>query len=349
MRSHTIPRLLVILSVLLAACSGGGSSASPSAAETDGAAQPSAQPGESSGEAAVPEGAENTTITDWTDPRDAAWAEDYPLFAPVEIGDGSLKRVQDAGKLVICTALGIAPWNELDPATEEVVGIEPSFVPTILETIGVAEVEFLNLEFQALIPALQADQCDMISASLGIRADRAEQIRYTLPWVLTYDQFAVATDTGYQSSVDLVDKKIGTFQGSADEDVLRAWVEDNGNQAEILYFNTPNECFLATTNGTIDACFTDNVSISAAVEELEGLTVIPEAFDYAAGFPDDAARNPYKLLAIGPSTRLEDQDLNLAVALAVKKIIESGEQQEVLEQYGLWDEEFQSDYIRPDA
>jgi polar amino acid transport system substrate-binding protein len=343
---------IVAAVVLLAACQATPAD-SPSGEPSTSTAANSAQPSSSASAAAnVPPGGENTQITDWTDPRPQAWTDEYPLFAPItEVGDGSLQRVQEADNIIVCSALGLVPWNYIDPETNEVVGLEVDFLGYISEKLGLPEAEYQNVEFQALIPALQSHQCDVIMSSIGIRADRAEQVRFTVPYLLTYDQFIVDGDSGYTSADDMKGKRIGTFAGTADEDVLRAWVEAEGEGAEILTFNTPNECFLATQNGTIDACFTDNVAISAAITgEYSDLEALPDAFDYAAGFPEEAEGDPYRLLSIATATHLDDADLNLAFSVAIQEMIDDGTWQELVEQWGLYDEnQGDGDFTRSDA
>lgn len=343
-RLSRVSAALVSLTVLAACATAPGDSPTNQAA--------SVEPGGSQPAANGPPGAENTQITEWVDPRPTSWADAYPLFAPItELGDGSLQRVQDAEQITVCSALGLVPWNYIDPATNEVVGLEVDFLGYISDKLALPEAQYQNVEFQALIPALQSQQCDVIMSSIGIRADRAEQVRFTKPYLLTYDQFIVAEDSDVESPADLTDKRIGTFAGTADEDVLRAWVEAQGAGAEVLTFNTPNECFLATQNGTIDACFTDNVAVSAAITgEYSDLRALPDAFDYAAGFPDDAERDPYRLLSIATATHLDDGDLNLAFSIAIAEMIEDGTWRDLVEKWGLYDEnQGDGNFVRPDA
>ena len=59
----------------------------------------------------APAGADKTKIKDWADPRPTAWTAAYPLFGPVTIGDGSLKRIQESGTLKICAAVGSRPYS----------------------------------------------------------------------------------------------------------------------------------------------------------------------------------------------------------------------------------------------
>lgn len=342
MRNASRAGVALLSLTLVASCASGGSNEdSPSGAD-----RPDTEVSEPAD--GVPAGGEKTVFTDWTDPRPAEWAEAYPRFAPVTVGDGSLARVQEAGELVICANLGMAPWNSINPETNEIEGLDVRFRDEILQRIGVAEARYTNVEFQAIIPALQGKQCDVAMSSLGIRADRGKEVKFTIPYAMTFDQFAVLQDSPMQKADDLAGMKVGTFAGTADEDVLRAWVADEQNGVTIHTYNTPNECFLAVVNKIDDACFTDQVAISAAKAEYTDLRSLPDAFPYAAGFPDDAKDNPYILLAIANATRHEDGDLNLAISLAIQDIIDSGLQQEILEEFDLWAPE-QSVFIRSDA
>ena len=295
-----------------------------------------------------PAGADKTQITNWTDPRPDEWRKKYPRFAPVDPGDGSLARVQQAGELVICANLGMTPWNSIDPSSSKVEGLDVDIRDAILKRIGVGKASYKNVEFQAIIPALKAKQCDVAMSSLGIRGDRGKEVKFTTPYAMTFDQFAVLKSSPAQKADDLAGKKVGTFAGTADEDVLRAWVKEENNNVTIHTYNTPNECFLAVANKIDDACFTDQVAISAAKKEYTEIRSLPDAFAYAAGFPTDAVDSPYILLAIANATRHEDHDLNLAISLAIEDIIGTGLQKTLLEKYDLWSSE-QSKFIRPDA
>jgi ABC-type amino acid transport substrate-binding protein len=349
MRRLTLLPVTASALVALAACSSAPAATTP-AAQTSAPSVAASAAAPASQAAQVPPGADKTKITDWTDPRPAAWTTKYPLFAPITTaGDGSLARVQNESKTKICSALGLVPWNYIDPASNKVVGVETEIFAYVKDKLGLPDADYSNVDFQALIPALQSGQCDMIMSSIGIRADRAEQVQFTLPYLLTYDQFIVRKDSPYQTADDMKGKTIGTFAGTADQDVLQAWIDKEGQGAHIATFNTPNECFLATQNSTIDACFTDNVAISAAINgQYSSLRALSQPFDYSAGFPTDAQRDPYKLLSIATATKMGDLDLNRAFSIAIAQMMADGTGQQIFEKWHLWDAN-QGNLIRPDA
>src|SRR5438445_8798749 len=135
---------------------------------------------------AKPAGADKTKITDWSDPRPGAWTGKYPLFGPVNVGDGSLKRVQGAGTLKICADNDSVPSVYLDPKTKQLIGFEVEMANYLAPVLGVGKVEWVDTQWPALIPSLQANKCDIISDGLAIRSDRAKApgVRFTTPYFL---------------------------------------------------------------------------------------------------------------------------------------------------------------------
>src|SRR5579871_4524824 len=141
---------------------------------------------------APPAGAENTKITDWTDPRPAKWTDSFPLFAPVKTGDGSLLNAQKNG-LSICAELDTRPWGFTDPTTGQMQGIEIDMENYLADQLGISQVNHVDIPWASGIPAVQGGQCDLFANALAIRSDRAKApgIRYTTPYFLIYDVITV--------------------------------------------------------------------------------------------------------------------------------------------------------------
>lgn len=81
------------------------------------------------------------------------------------MAEGVLDKVKQTGKLVYCSDLSAPPFLYLDPKSMKPTGFDIDIAVSVAKGIGVAA-EFKNINFDGLIPALQAGQCDAIISSL---------------------------------------------------------------------------------------------------------------------------------------------------------------------------------------
>lgn len=310
----------------LAACSKGDDTGTPAPA--------------GDGASAKPAGADQTTITDWADPRPADWGSKYKYFGPASTGDGSLARVQKADKLVICASLGFKPYAFYKAGTKDVEGFEHDMALYLADVLGVKNLEYKNLDFSALIPAVGSKSCDFVMTGITIRTDRASApgVKFTTPYVKLFDQITVRKDSGINGLADLKGKRIASTVASTDLQIAEAYVKDQLPGAKVQGFNGTNDCFTAVETKNVDACWLDVASTSTAIVDFPALRVAGDAVPYVpvGSFAKDAVENPYSLGAVGLVTNADDGDLNLALSLAVDKMVADGTQEKILTQWNLW-------------
>ncbi len=309
-----------------AACSSDDNSAGASAGPTGGTTTPA--------------GADKTTIKDWTDPRPAAWGDKYEYFGPVKTGDGSLERVQKAGKLVICASLGFKPYAFYKAGTKDVEGFEYDMATYLAKQLGVADLVYKNLDFSALIPAVGSKGCDFVMTGITIRTDRASApgVKFTTPYVKLFDQITVRKDSGINALADLKGKRIASTVASTDLQIAEEYAKDQLSGAKVLGFNSTNDCFVAVETKNADACWLDVASTSTAIVDFPALQVVGDPVPYVpvGSFAKDAKENPYSLGAVGLVTNAEDGDLNLALSLAIDTMVKDGTQEKILTDWALW-------------
>jgi ABC-type amino acid transport substrate-binding protein len=288
----------------------------------------------------APAGADKTKIKDWADPRPAAWGEPYPLFGPVTLGDGSLKRIQDDGTLKICAAVGSRPYSFIDTKTQETIGSDVDFSKAVAEQLGIAKFIFVNVDFASLIPALSANRCDVIIASLLIRSDRAKApgVRYTTPYGLIFDELVVRKDSPSKTIEDLKGQKVASLAGSTDVDTLKAQVEAMGGGIDVVAFTGSNECYLAVVEKLAAGCFYDDGSTAGALAQYDALHALDKLYTYAAvgKYANEAKSNPYVLGSVGMITHAADNDLNRALSVVLNNMAADGSQKRILEKWGMW-------------
>jgi ABC-type amino acid transport substrate-binding protein len=288
----------------------------------------------------VPAGADKTKIKDWADPRPAAWAQPYPLFGPVTIGDGSLKRIQDSGMLKVCAAVGSRPYSYVDTKTQETIGSDVDFSKAVADQLGIPKFSFVNVDFGSLIPALAANRCDVIIASLLIRSDRAKApgVRYTTPYGLIFDELVVRKDSPYKTIEDLKGQKVASLAGSTDIDTLKAQVEAMGGGIDVVAFTGSNECYLAVVEKLAAGCMYDDGSTAGALVQYDALHALDTLYTYApvGKYANEATANPYVLGSVGMITHVADNDFNRALSVVLSNMAADGSQKSILEKWGMW-------------
>ena len=88
-----------------------------------------------------------------------------------------IEQVLDRGKIALCTS-SLAPWAFKNPDTNKWDGFVPELAYQMADELGV-EVEWVELSYANMIPALRAGKCDVAFGSFVRSAKRAIVIDFT--------------------------------------------------------------------------------------------------------------------------------------------------------------------------
>lgn len=94
-----------------------------------------------------------------------------PTAAPTDAPQDPLERVKANGLYV--AFVGENPWSFLAP-DGTFTGAEADMVKSCAATLGISEIYPVNVQFDGLLPGLEARRFDMITAGMSIRAARLE-------------------------------------------------------------------------------------------------------------------------------------------------------------------------------
>ena len=126
-------------------------------------------------------------------------------------------------------------------------------------------VEFSNMKFMALIPALQSGKVELIVSGMTATAERRKSIDFTDPYFansqvmlvrkavvgeLPFEkpEAAIKDANKLVSIADLKDKRIGLLLGSVHD----SYAAENYPKATLLQFKTPSDILLAVKSGKAD-------------------------------------------------------------------------------------------------
>ena len=189
-----------------------------------------------------------------------------------------------AGKttVTVATSPDFPPFESLDGS--EVVGIEVDILQAITGKLGL-EMQLEQMDFESVIPGVQAGKFDIGMSGITITADRQKNCDFTQPYFLASQAIVVTPDSDITCKADLEGKTISVQTGTTAEE----YCMENGY--EVLAFAANNDAAAALTSGKAAAWVVDN-EVGVALAEQQGLVVLDEAMTsepYAFAFAKDSA------------------------------------------------------------
>ena len=175
-----------------------------------------------------------------------ALAEFFPWWA----FDSVIEEVQDRGTLRV--ALGLfEPWSACD-ADGELIGFEIDVATKVAADMGV-ELEFARTNWNYIIPALIAEEFDVIISGMTILPSRNLKVNFTAP----YNSSGVYLVANTEKTADLEtledfnssDIMLATRRGASSINFL----ENVFPEAMLLLFDTDNEVLQAVVDGEAHA------------------------------------------------------------------------------------------------
>jgi polar amino acid transport system substrate-binding protein len=152
-------------------------------------------------------------------------------------------------------------------------------------------VEFANMKFMALIPALQSGKVDLIVTGMTATDERRRLVAFSRPYYRNAQVMLVRKAQGAGDDLlwqveDLRTRRIGVLMGSAHE----SWVLRNMPEAAMLQYKTVSDVTLALKGSKIDAALYDAEPLRELMREDDRLGRLGEslfAFDVGVGFAPD--------------------------------------------------------------
>ena len=210
-------------------------------------------------------------------------------------------------QLVVATSPDFPPFEFLDGS--QIVGIEPALMQAIADKLGM-ELVWEQVDFDSIIPGIQAGRYDAGVAGISITADRLKNCDFSDPYFLANQVIVVNPGSDIQSKADLTGKTIAAQTGTTAE----TYCVENGQG--MLSCAASIDAQAALTSGKADAWVVDNeVAVKMAGEQT--LTVLDEAM----------TSEPYAL-AFAKGSDLVDQ-----VNQALSQLLQDGTVEQIFQEY----------------
>ena len=174
-------------------------------------------------------------------------------------GGGSEESGEESGTetLKVVTEATFAPFETTDEETGEIVGFDPEMMAAIAEDQGL-KLEWVNMEFDSLIPALQSDQGDIICAGMNkLAGDRAQKVDFGDTYFESDLMLLVPIDSDL-TGIDSVksDMKLASQIGTTGGDKVQE-MQEAGQIAEGIVLNQWTDCYLQMQNGEVQGVIVD--------------------------------------------------------------------------------------------
>lgn len=145
-----------------------------------------------------------------------------------------------------------APFEFQDEKSKEYIGFDMDLIKAIAKQMG-TEVKVQSMNFDGLIPGLEAGNIDLTISAMTINEERAKKVNFTKPYYKSGLAMVVKSDNNaLKSFQDLEGKRIAVQIGTSGADEAKKI-----KNAQIREFNTAPEAFMELKAGGVDAVIND--------------------------------------------------------------------------------------------
>jgi len=233
-----------------------------------------------------------------------------------------------AGTLKICAPNDGTPPNVYHDETGKLVGAEVDLGAALAAQLGL-KADFVESSFAAVIPTLQAKQCDVIMAQLYIKPEREKVVDF-VPYLFSGTGIAVSKEhpaaiTGLDDS--LCGKKVILAVATTAESLAQEQSEKctaaGKPPVDITRSNQADVSIQQVQNGQVEA-FLDTAETLGYYATKTGAQI-------------QMAGKPFGTIKIGAATAKGNTKLHDAIQQAMDELESNGTYAKILDQWGMTD------------
>jgi len=171
-----------------------------------------------------------------------------------DVGEGEGETVR---KLIVGTDAAYAPMESMDEKGN-IVGIDIDIVKAIADAAGF-EVEFRNVGWEPLFPAVDNGEVHFGVSSITITEDRQKSYDFSDPYFTANQLILVPEDSSVTSFADLKDKRVSAQINTTGHEVTKGLL--GITNSKIVATETMPLAITEMINGNADAAVGDNAVI----------------------------------------------------------------------------------------
>ncbi|MBD8007177.1 basic amino acid ABC transporter substrate-binding protein [Bacillus norwichensis] len=216
-------------------------------------------------------------------------------------------------KLVVGTDATYAPMEYMD-SSGNIVGIDIDIVKAIAEEAGV-EVEFKNIGWEPLFPAVENGEVDFAVSSITITKERQETFDFSEPYYIANQVILVKKGSDIKSFQDLKDKKASVQINTTGHTMMKEI--QSKTSSKIIAAETMPLAIEELLNGNADASVGDNSTVNEYIKNNPNVEV--EIIE------DDSAEKEY----YGLMVKKGNSEIVDILNEGIQKIKENGKLKEI--------------------
>lgn len=226
--------------------------------------------------------------------------------------EDALERVTSSGTLKVGTETAFAPFDFIDE-TGTHTGLNVDVFEEVGKELGVA-IEWVELPWDGVLPALEAGQFDMVAGPATITKARVERYRFLTPIAeATVALLKRAGDTSIAKPEDIAGKRVGGGKATAQLAQTKAYGETLPGGIETREYVSFNEAYADLAAGRIAAVGNSLPNIAFVAKQQ------PDVFEVV--LPPFGTKSYFGFIG---TKKEEDQSLLDAVNAALLKMKEDG-------------------------
>lgn len=240
----------------------------------------------------------------------------------------SLEEIQQRGEIRIAVA-NERPYGYLNDQGKAL-GVGPEIAQRILKDLGIQKIDWIETEFQDLIPGLESGQFDMAAAEMAILPERCKRVLFSDPNTSYGEGLLVLASNpnrirAYEDFVERPDTiRVAVQEGTVTQEMFKALGVDPDR---IVTVERLPEAVEAIVHGRADAFAATGMTV-AAMEQMS-----PEV-EAEFNFEDPVIDGREARYFGGFAFPLDAEDLRDAVNEALREEKRDGDWQQTLTRYG---------------
>ncbi|WP_167577782.1 ABC transporter substrate-binding protein [Ammoniphilus sp. YIM 78166] len=245
--------------------------------------------------------------------------QETPKQSPEKTASSKLDEIKSKGVIRVGATTTGTPFTFLDTKTSQIQGVMVDVAHKLSEHLGV-KVEIQETKFSALVPSIESDKIDVISAGMLMTPERAEVIDFSNPVYRYGEGLVVAMDNdSIKKFEDLKGKKVGAQEGTIFLKNLKEHTD-----ISVQSYKAMSDMIVELKNGRIDAFLADYPVMVHMINENKDLNV-----KLVKGYETQWAGD------VGIGMSKGQADLQKAINDAIETMKKNGELDEILKKWGL--------------
>ncbi|MDK6259632.1 transporter substrate-binding domain-containing protein [Corynebacterium frankenforstense] len=241
--------------------------------------------------------------------------------------------VASDGVLTVITADGMAPLNIPDAATGKIEGFNPDLATHVAALMGL-ETDIHASPFDQIIPGLQAGRYEVTFSNMAISDERREVLDFVHYYQSSTSLGVLEGRENEVTPETLCGRKVGASAGSYQMTTVLPEEAEKCEQIgapelETAAFPDQQKALLALLSQRVDATAVDAPVLSYAASQETRLV-------------ENGKLTQGSTLGIGVT---KGSDLSKAIEMAMKKLMENGGYDRLLEKYSMQDQRIESTEI----